>query len=118
MKFAQFSYNKSFFQKMIFFRTHNLSQTIVNYAFCIAHAQFPALRHLRSVDLSSNRLTSIDRSAFLRLGNSVETVALDNNLLKTIREEVRDKKANSHRKIFLFAEIADLFKNAFKRTQG
>ena len=31
--------------------------------------QFPPLRHLKSVDLSSNFLTSLDRMTFLALGN-------------------------------------------------
>ena len=31
--------------------------------------QFPPLRHLKSVDLSSNFLTSLDRMTFVALGN-------------------------------------------------
>ena len=50
--------------------------------------QFPPLSSLKSIDLSHCRIASVDKTAFKNLGSSVETVALDNNMLATMFEEV------------------------------
>ena len=49
---------------------------------------FPTLKHLKTIDLSHNRLISIDKQAFANLGNSVESIYIHDNRLKTLREQV------------------------------
>ncbi len=50
--------------------------------------QLPPLRHLKTIDVSHNFLSAIDSKAFLQLGNSVESVLINHNELRTLREEV------------------------------
>ena len=49
---------------------------------------FPTLQHLKTIDLSHNRLVSIHKQAFGNLGNSVESIYIHDNRLKTLREQV------------------------------
>lgn len=49
---------------------------------------FPPAKHLKTIDLSHNKIEEIDRRTFENLGNSVESVFVDNNRLRTLREEV------------------------------
>ena len=50
--------------------------------------QFPRLMHLRSLDLSANAISGVDSNALVHLGDSVETISLDHNELRTLREDV------------------------------
>jgi len=49
--------------------------------------QFPPLRALKKIDLSNTGLKTIDKKAFMNLGDSVESVSIDGNRLRNIREE-------------------------------
>ena len=49
---------------------------------------FPYIKHLKSIDLSHNYIEDIQRNTFENLGNSVESLNVDNNRLSTLREEV------------------------------
>ena len=49
--------------------------------------QFPPLRHLKKLDLSSCGLRRINTKAFVNLGSSVETIRLHDNLLQNVRGE-------------------------------
>ena len=61
--------------------SHNKMAAITPYV-------FPLLKHLKSIDLSHNFIESITRNTFENLGNSVESLNLDNNRLNSLREEV------------------------------
>ena len=50
--------------------------------------QFPPLKYLKTIDFSHNLISSIDRKAFIRLGKSVESMSIDHNELRTLREDV------------------------------
>lgn len=61
--------------------SHNALEELPSFA-------FPALRHLKTIDLSHNRIAFIDKQAFGSLGNSVESIYINDNMLKTLREQV------------------------------
>ena len=50
--------------------------------------QFPKLMHLKSINFAFNFISHVDRTTFFNLGKSVESVSLNNNMLKTLKEEV------------------------------
>lgn len=56
--------------------------------------QFPPLKYLKTIDLSHNLLTTIDRKTFSRLGRSVESILINNNELRTLREDVFNPLSN------------------------
>ena len=49
---------------------------------------FPLLKHLKSIDLSHNLIDEVQRNTFENLGNSVESLNLDNNRIGSLQEEV------------------------------
>ena len=50
--------------------------------------QFPPLRNLKTIDVSNCRIGYIDNEAFKNLGESVESIILDNNRLTSLTPEV------------------------------
>ena len=56
--------------------------------FSLSRYQFPPLRNLKTIDISSCRLRRIDNEAFKNLGESVESIILDNNQLTSLMPDV------------------------------
>ena len=54
----------------------------------LVYYQFPPLRSLKTIDLSNCEIEEVDRTAFKNLGPSVESVLLNNNRIRTMKEEV------------------------------
>ena len=59
-----------------------------NYNFSLSSYQFPPLGNLKSIDISNCRIRRIDNTAFKNLGESVESVMLNNNQLTTLVPDV------------------------------
>lgn len=49
--------------------------------------QFPPLRALKKIDLSHTELRTVSARSFTNLGGSMETISLNGNKLKNIRQE-------------------------------
>ena len=64
--------------------------------------QFPHLDALKKIDLSNTGLESINSKAFSNLGSSLETIHLNDNLLKTVRGETFENLHGLKVKIYYF----------------
>ena len=56
--------------------------------FSLSRYQFPPLSNLKSIDVSNCRIRRIDNTAFKNLGESVESIMLNNNQLTTLAPDV------------------------------